>query len=104
MPLITADMTGYSGADQRALEERVLILAPSRRDAPTVAEILEHAGFFPEVCADLAALCHAFEHGGAGTALIAQEALRRNQRRLSECLDRQPPWSDLPILLVASPG
>jgi signal transduction histidine kinase/CheY-like chemotaxis protein len=89
--------------DPRALEERVLILAPSHRDGPTVAEILDEAGLVGEICTDLTALCHAFEHGGgAGAALIAEEALGREQHILRDCLERQPPWSDLPNVLVAA--
>jgi len=96
-------MSRPSVADPRTLEERVLILAPSHRDGPTVAEILDEAGLVGEICTDLTALCHAVEHGGgAGAALIAEEALGREQHVLRDCLERQPPWSDLPIVLVAA--
>src|SRR5689334_13249044 len=97
-------MTGTSIADPRALEERVLILAPSHRDAPTAAEILQQAGLDAEICTDLRALAHAFEEGGAGAALVAEEALGREQHILRDCLERQPPWSDLPIVIVAAAG
>src|SRR5690606_39600277 len=41
-PFRTPAMTQIPGAEER--DERVLILAPSRRDGPTVAAILERAG------------------------------------------------------------
>jgi len=56
-----------------APERRILILAPSRRDAPTAAAILERAQSGSEICADVAALCQHI--AGAGAALIAEEAL-----------------------------
>jgi PAS domain S-box-containing protein len=97
-------MRGPSGSDPRALEERVLILTPSHRDAPTIAGVLTDAGLASEICTDLVALRDAFEQGGAGAALIAEEALGRELHILRACLERQPPWSDLPIVLVAAPS
>jgi signal transduction histidine kinase/CheY-like chemotaxis protein len=97
----TPEMTRLNVPDLRGLEERILILAPARRDAPTVAEILDHAGFIPKICENMIALCQAFEHGVAGAAVVAEEALGREQRILRDCLERQPPWSDLPVVLVA---
>lgn len=64
MLLRNPKVAGVNHADLRGLDERVLILAPARRDAPTVAEILEHAGFIPKICDDLTTLCHAFEQEG----------------------------------------
>src|ERR1700761_2343935 len=63
-------------AIQRANErdERVLILAPSRRDGPTVAAILERAGLGAETFMRLADLCSALDDG-AGAALVVEEAV-----------------------------
>ncbi len=80
--------------------ERVLILAPVGRDAATIAEILDRAGLEAEICPDLAALCRAIDEGDAGAAIIAEEGLGQDRRLLRDCLERQPPWSDLPIVLV----
>ncbi len=91
-------------AEAGGQEERILILAPSRRDAPTVAQIIGQAGLGSHICADLATLCCAFEQDGAGAALIAEEALAGQQNLLRDCLERQPPWSDLPIVVVAAPA
>src|SRR5206468_72801 len=43
---------------------------------------------------------------GAGAVLISEEALADQVQlyHLGERLSRQPPWSDLPILLLAHPG
>ena len=85
-----------------APERRILILAPSRRDAPTAAAILERAQIGSEICADVAALCQHF--AGAGAALIAEEALTQEAdlSMLLSCLADQPPWSEPPIVLVTT--
>jgi signal transduction histidine kinase len=80
--------------------ERILILAPLRRDAPTVAALLRQAGFHTEICQDLAALCEALPTAGA--AVIAEEALLPSgaTAMLLACLERGPAWSEPPIVLV----
>jgi len=85
-----------------APERRILILAPSRRDAPTAAAILERAQIGTEICADVAALCQRL--AGAGAALIAEEALSQEAELslLLTCLADQPPWSEPPIVLVTA--
>ena len=86
-------------------DERILILAPSRRDAPTVAAVLAQAGLATDTCRDLAELCRALDDG-AGAALIAEEAVARPEARnvLRACLERQPPWSEPPVVLVSAGG
>lgn len=44
-------------------------------------------------------------HEGCGCILLAEEALRKDTvQRVVEALDRQPSWSDIPIVIVASGG
>jgi signal transduction histidine kinase len=84
-------------------EERVLILAPLRKDAATVADILQEEGFRAEICADLAGLCATIDDG-AGAILIAEEGLAGNGllTQLLASLEKQPPWSELPVVLVTA--
>ena len=79
---------------------RVLILAPWRRDAPAVADILERAGIAWEICPDLATLCAKLN--GAGAAMLAEEAVSApaDLDALLRCLKAQPPWSEPPIVVV----
>jgi signal transduction histidine kinase len=92
---MTADASG-SG--------RVLVLAPLGRDAAIARSILQDAGMPVMVCHDLACLCEELENG-AGTALIAEEALQvADYPVLGHWLEGQPPWSDLPIVLLAHRG
>ncbi|MBV9459459.1 MAG: response regulator [Bradyrhizobium sp.] len=81
---------------------RILILAPSGRDAPTVAEVIAKGGMVPHTCSTLEALCAGIAEG-AGAILLAEEALneQRPVERLHRALAEQPAWSELPVLLVA---
>ncbi len=84
---------------------RILILAPSGRDAAAVAEIIARAGMAPEIFPDIEVLCRAIDDS-AGAVLVAEEALDR-QRRIEvfgQALAAQPAWSELPILLIAKAG
>ncbi len=84
------------------LEQRILVLAPTGRDAVLACEVLNSAGLTAEACPDVDALCQAVERG-AGAVLLAEESLTPHaQRTLSEALGRQPPWSDLPLVIFAA--
>src|SRR4051812_48590261 len=77
----------------------VLILAPIGRDAEVARAILANAGIAAEICPDLAGLVQRLD-ASAG-AILAEEALLRGDRRaLAEWIERQPPWSDLPFILL----
>lgn len=84
---------------------RILILAPSGRDAPTVAEVIAKAGMLPHTCSTVEALCARIEEG-AGAILLAEEALNEQQPldRLHRTLVEQPAWSEIPVLLIAKPA
>ncbi len=66
---------GAETADQTS-EERVLVLAPVGRDGALAAEVLAEAGLETLACADADAFLSALA-GGAGAAVLAQEALTR---------------------------
>ncbi|MEP7125278.1 MAG: ATP-binding protein [Byssovorax sp.] len=84
--------------------ERVLILAPRGRDAPIAARVLSRAGIDSRACLDVTELCHEID-AGAGVALITTEALpRRAVAEIVTALQRQPTWSELPVLVFAAPG
>ena len=84
--------------------ERSLILAPTGRDASVAAALIREAGYYANVCADLAGLMHQIE-GGAGLAVIADEAIKTaDLRGLMRWLTDQPSWSDFPIVLLTHQG
>jgi signal transduction histidine kinase len=83
---------------------RILILAPTGRDAETTLQVLERAGFTCETCHNVEDLCRGIDEG-AGLAIVTAEALTPGtMRRLSATLNLQPPWSEIPIMIfVAHP-
>src|SRR5947209_3161231 len=83
---------------------RILLLAPTGRDAEATVQILSRAGFASEACADAEELCRGIEQG-AGVAIVTAEALTpRAMRRLAETFAAQPPWSEIPLMIfVAQP-
>jgi diguanylate cyclase len=81
-------------------EEGILIFAPFGRDAQLICRALSENGFACTPCAD----AEAFREGlmaGAGAALLTEEALSTaTVGVLTEILAAQPPWSDLPLVLL----
>ncbi|WP_342709191.1 ATP-binding protein [Bradyrhizobium sp. B124] len=84
--------------------ERAVILAASERDAVKTAHLIKEAGYYANICGDLAE----FEHqvaSGAGLAIIADEAIRTADLvGLTRWLNEQPSWSDFPIVLMSEKG
>jgi PAS domain S-box-containing protein len=84
--------------------ERAVILAPSGRDSQIATQILREAGLSGYTCSDLNGLCDELCRG-AGLAIIADEAVRNaDLQRLARILGQQPPWSDIPVVLLTRHG
>ena len=80
----------------------VLVLAPIGRDASAIAQVLQQVGLTAEMCADLDALAAGLERD-ARAALIAEEALfGKDLSGLFDWINRQPPWSDMPFLILTA--
>lgn len=89
---------------ERTLEQRVLVLAPCVADAALSRSLLTEAGMTCHVCTDLSELCRTFE-SGAGAILLTDEILgASDSNSLVETLQRQPDWSDVPVLLLSASG
>jgi PAS domain S-box-containing protein len=83
---------------------RALVLAPNGRDAPLTVSLLKESGIAADICADLASLTGGMKRG-AGLAVIADEAVQTaDLRPLVGFLEGQPPWSDMPIILLTHRG
>jgi signal transduction histidine kinase/CheY-like chemotaxis protein len=80
------------------LENAVLILTPSGRDASLAAQVLEEAGIAAAICADGDALVARMVRAGA--AICATNALSPViVAKIIAVLAQQPPWSDFPFLI-----
>jgi signal transduction histidine kinase/CheY-like chemotaxis protein len=87
-----------------AIEERILILAPTPRDTQLCTQMLSSKGFTCAPCADMSQLCACLEEG-AGAALLTEEAFATEESaKLLRWLRNQPSWSDFPLLFLAHGG
>jgi signal transduction histidine kinase len=85
-------------------EERVLILAPLGRDGAIAGSALSKVGLGAEVCGSIEALCEGID-AGAGAVLLTEEALSQTATQLLlKACERQPPWSDLPLVVLTTSG
>jgi signal transduction histidine kinase len=87
------------------LRQRVLLIVSTVRDAELARDLLGRHGIDVEVCMDAATLGTEIERG-VGAVLIAEEMLGRGsaQAVLAHALERQPHWSDLPVLVLSMGG
>jgi signal transduction histidine kinase/ActR/RegA family two-component response regulator len=83
---------------------RVAILAPTGKDAILASAVLAESLIESIVCHDIASVVQAIDEG-VGLILIAEEAAADpGFQALAANLARQPPWSDLPVLLLTRYG
>ena len=86
------------------LERRILLLAPTHRDAELTCALLEAYGIPCDACADMSVLLEELADG-VGAVMLAEEAVTAGVTGpLAETIAAQPPWSDLPVMLVAAQG
>jgi signal transduction histidine kinase/CheY-like chemotaxis protein len=85
------------------MEERILILAPRGRDAQIASDLLTKNGLEAQICGNVKDLAAELA-GGAGAALITEEALGGDRAPLSSWVAMQPTWSDLPFIVLANGG
>ncbi|MDA9545432.1 MULTISPECIES: ATP-binding protein [Bradyrhizobium] len=83
-------------------DDRILIFAPIGRDGPASAELFRGASLeavncrsLPELVAEMAA--------GVGAVFLAEEGLfGKDTAPLAHWIANQPPWSDLPFVVLTS--
>ncbi len=93
-----------TAAAEAALEGRVLILAPTSNDAALTADFLTKAEMVSQVCGNVSDLCTEVDRG-CGAILLAEETLaEKSIFRLVKPLAEQPPWSDIPVVIITSGG
>ncbi len=85
-------------------DERVLVFAPTGRDAVLTCSFLERAGIDAQACRDMSDVVHKVE-AGCGAIVLAEETLGTSSvQTLTSLLSHQPSWSEIPICIITSGG
>jgi signal transduction histidine kinase len=97
-------MTAADGTDTLRLERRVLVLAPTARDAALAQDILQKAGLECLRCGDLAQICTEAQTAAAALLLPEEALAEGSSSDLTRLIAQQPSWSDLPVLILTARG
>jgi signal transduction histidine kinase/CheY-like chemotaxis protein len=85
-----------------ATGERILVLAPTGRDASAACRLLEQAGLTSLSCSTIDELVQRLQ-SGAGAAVVAAEAFfGADPVPLFDWVSAQPPWSDFPFIILTA--
>jgi signal transduction histidine kinase len=85
-------------------DERVLIIAPVGQDAEAMAALLDAQGLETQICNGSDEYSRQITDR-AGALLLTEEALEPVQGSLLlDALKAQPPWSELPLIILTSGG
>ena len=81
---------------------RILVLLPTIRDAERTTSILATVGLVGVGCRDMAELAQRLTEGVGAVLLTEEELLLDREGRLARALQSQPPWSSVPLVMLAS--
>src|SRR5689334_10838527 len=84
------------------MEDRILILALRGRDSEVISRVLDRQACKSVICSSVRELSRQVALGAAA-AILTEESLKgADLRDLEEWLANQEPWSDFPIILLAT--
>ena len=86
------------------LDQRVVMLAPTRKDGTTAASLLDDLGIATHACASFEEALGEVERGAAVLILPEEQMTPARNAALARTLSAQPPWSDLPVLVLTLAG
>lgn len=86
------------------MERRIVICAPTGRDAALTAKVLQSVGIHSIVCANSDELMKQLPLGAGALLLVEEVVSGAAMRPLAEYVATQPTWSDIPILLLTRSG
>ncbi|GAB1596897.1 hybrid sensor histidine kinase/response regulator [Lysobacter claricitrinus] len=93
-----------AAAADDAIANRLLLLLPTRRDCLLTAEVLGRDNIETHPCSSTAELERELQRG-AGGVFVCEELLAAGAHAvIARAVQRQPPWSDLPVLILAREG
>ncbi len=88
-------------AERPEADMRVLVLAPTARDGEATTGLLSAAGISCVRCNTLHGMCAEFTAGTASLILPEEAVLDEEFERLSQAVERQPVWSDIPVIVLS---
>jgi signal transduction histidine kinase/response regulator RpfG family c-di-GMP phosphodiesterase len=98
----SAGMHGAVVPEEGAAAGQSLILAPRGRDAAVIEQVLTRTGLRCAVCAAMPALLDLLGDS-VESLVVTEEALAcAALPQLLRWIDDQPPWSDLPVIVLAT--
>ena len=83
---------------------RFLLMAPTAKDAEITSALLNGAGIETASYASLDALVQGLNEGAAAVMIGEEHLAGGAAAPLAAWLSRQPPWSDMPVLILTRPG
>jgi signal transduction histidine kinase/ActR/RegA family two-component response regulator len=86
------------------LARRVLVVMPTARDAERTTTLLRENGIDSTVCAELGALFRELGRGAGAVLLTDEFVAGGSSEELAHALGEQPPWSRVPVVVVAHEG
>ncbi len=78
----------------------VLVLAPTGADAAVASELLRAVGARSVNCASMSEVVHNLDTGTAALVISSEALEDGGAEELTEALSHQPPWSDMPVILL----
>ena len=85
-------------------DTRVLVLAPTSRDAALTRSLLQPSRIDVHVCQAFEELVAEIRNGAAAVLLPEEALTLKTNENLQAIINAQPAWSDLPILVLARSG
>jgi signal transduction histidine kinase/ActR/RegA family two-component response regulator len=90
------------------MSQIILVLAPVGKDADVAVSVLRNAGVVSQPCQSVSELCEHLraEGNSVGALVLTEEALAAPMEyaSLTEWIEHQEPWSELPIIFLTHPG
>lgn len=91
-------------AEAGRYRHRVVLLTPTGRDAALIADAFGRFGITAQACTDSGDLAAQIT-AGVDSIVISEEAISpKTIADLGEALQNQPPWSDVPIVVLSTDG
>lgn len=88
----------------QSADRRVLVRAPTAKDAALTRSLLQSAGIAGEVCPAFADLVKELDRGAAAIVLPEEDLSPDHVAELSRRISAQPAWSEIPIVLLVRSG